>query len=70
LEDYEALALRFARDPDALAMVRTKLRQRREDCPLFDADGFCRHLEIAYDAMWQRYNRGERPTSFAVEPAT
>ena len=70
LEDYEALALRLARNPDALAMVRTKLTQRREDCPLFDADRFCRHLETAYDAMWQRYSRGEPPTSFAVEPAT
>jgi protein O-GlcNAc transferase len=69
LEDYEALALRLARHPDALALIRTKLAPHRVDCPLFDADRFCRHLEIAYDVMCQRRNRGAPPASFAVEPA-
>jgi protein O-GlcNAc transferase len=69
LADYEALALRLARHPDALAMIRKKLAQHRLDYPLFDADRFCRHLEVAYEIMWQRCNRGEPPASFAVEPA-
>jgi protein O-GlcNAc transferase len=69
LADYQALALRLARHPDALAMVRKKLAQHRLDYPLFDADRFCRHLEAAYEIMWQRCNRGEPPASFAVEPA-
>ena len=69
LEDYEALALRLASRPDTLAMIRTKLAQYRVDCPLFDADRFCRHLETAYDVMWQRRKRGEPPASFAVESA-
>jgi protein O-GlcNAc transferase len=69
LADYEALALRLARHPEALTVIRTKLARHRADCPLFDADRFCRHLEIAYETMWQRCDRGEPPASFAVEPA-
>jgi protein O-GlcNAc transferase len=70
LADYEALALRLARRPDALATLRMKLAQHRVDCSVFDADRFCRHLEIAYEMMWQRRNRGNPPASFAVEPAS
>jgi protein O-GlcNAc transferase len=69
LTDYEALALRLARHPDALAMIRKRLAQHRIDYPFFDADRFCRYLEVAYEMMWQRCNRGEPPASFAVEPA-
>jgi protein O-GlcNAc transferase len=69
LTDYETLALRLSRHPDALATIRRKLAQHRLDYPFFDADRFCRHLEVAYEMMWQRCNRGEPPASFAVEAA-
>ena len=35
--------------------------------PLFDTDRFRRHVESAYTTMWERYQRGETPRSFAVE---
>jgi protein O-GlcNAc transferase len=66
LADYEALALELARDEDRLAAIRAKLAQNRENFPLFDTDRFCRHIESAYETMWQRYQRGEPPTAFAV----
>jgi hypothetical protein len=34
---------------------------------LFDTDRFRRHIEAAYVKMWQIHERGEKPTSFAVE---
>jgi protein O-GlcNAc transferase len=68
LEDYEALALRLARDRDLLATIRAKIVRRRRTSPLFDTSRFCRHLESAYHTMWERAQRGEPPTSFAVAP--
>jgi predicted O-linked N-acetylglucosamine transferase (SPINDLY family) len=66
--DYEALALRLARDPDQLSAVRQKLARNRNAFPLFDTARFTRHLEAAYTTMWERAERGERPQSFAVGP--
>jgi predicted O-linked N-acetylglucosamine transferase (SPINDLY family) len=51
LKDYEALALRLARDPDALAAIRSKLAASRDSVPLFDTARFTRNLEAAYAAM-------------------
>ena len=65
LADYEALALRLARDPEALAAIRARLVQSLASSPLFDSDRFCRDLEVAYETMWQRWHRGEPPASFA-----
>src|SRR4030081_1900459 len=66
LEDYEALALKFARDPAMLASLRQKLAHNREGYPLFDTARFTRHIEASYTAMWERHERGEPPESFAV----
>jgi predicted O-linked N-acetylglucosamine transferase (SPINDLY family) len=69
LGDYEALALRLARDPALLAAFRQRLARNRETFPLFDTARFTRHLEAAYTTMWERRQRGEEPESFAVEAA-
>ena len=67
LEDYEGLALRLARDPMLLGGIKDKLLRNRETYPLFDTTRFTRHLEAAYIAMWQRYQRDEPPAAFAVQ---
>jgi protein O-GlcNAc transferase len=66
LAEYEALALRLATDPEALAAVKAKLARNRDTYPLFDSDRTRRHLEAAYVTMWERYQRGEAPAAFAV----
>jgi len=68
LDAYEALALELAQDRPALATIRTKLARNRETHPLFDTWRFTRHLEAAYVNMWERYQRGEAPIGFAVDP--
>jgi protein O-GlcNAc transferase len=68
LADYERLALRLAREPAALAEIRSRLARNRATCPLFDADRLRRHLEAAYTQMWERRQRGEAPSGFAVDP--
>ena len=66
LESYEATALRLARDEHGLAAIRTKLARNRLTHPLFDTDRFRRNIESAYQTMWERWQRGEAPSSFDV----
>ena len=67
LAEYEALALKLARDPAALAAIKAKLAGSRETSALFDAARFTRGLETALGAMHERHQRGLPPASFAVE---
>ncbi len=62
--EYERLALSLASDADALAAVRSRLKDRRADCALFDTDRCRRHVESSYIRMWQRHERGEPVESF------
>jgi protein O-GlcNAc transferase len=66
--EYEALALKLAREPELLAGIRAKLARNRDTYPLFDSVRFTRHIEAAYETMWEIQQRGERPRSFSVEP--
>jgi predicted O-linked N-acetylglucosamine transferase (SPINDLY family) len=54
-EDYEALAVRWAKDLKALGRLRSGLRERMRNSPLCDSAGFTRRLEEAYRAMWHRW---------------
>ncbi len=51
LAAYEALALKLAREPAALAAVRDKMAASRPRMVLFDTARFTRNLEAAYRAM-------------------
>jgi predicted O-linked N-acetylglucosamine transferase (SPINDLY family) len=68
LEEYEALALRLAREPARLAELRRLLSREPAKAALFDTDRFRRGIESAYRTMWERWERGEKPRSFAVAP--
>jgi predicted O-linked N-acetylglucosamine transferase (SPINDLY family) len=67
LEEYEALALKLAKEPVYLQSIRQKLERNKLICPLFDSDHFRRHIETAYTTMWNIWQRGETPRSFGVE---
>jgi protein O-GlcNAc transferase len=68
LEEYEAFALRLARERGLLAELRAKLERNRTSAALFDTDRFRRHLESAYRTMWETAQRGEEPRPFSVPP--
>jgi predicted O-linked N-acetylglucosamine transferase (SPINDLY family) len=68
LEDYQALALKLARDPALLAEIKAKLVHKRNTYPLFNTERFARHIEAAYTTMWETWQRSEKPKSFSVEP--
>ena len=66
LADYEALALKLARDPAALVLLREKLARSKVTAPLFDTDRTRQCIEAAYRQMLERAARGEPPASFKV----
>ena len=68
LSDYEALALDLARNPDRLRATKRKLAANRLSTALFDSPRFTRHLESAFETMWQTHAAGESPRPFAVAP--
>jgi len=68
LDEYEALALRLAREPEMLARLRARLEKNRLTHPLFDTDRFAGNIETAYRQMWETWKTGKPPAAFAVSP--
>ena len=68
LADYESRAVELATTPALLAAWRARLAAGRHAAPLFDTARFTTHLEAAYLEMWNRHERGEAPSTFAVGP--
>jgi predicted O-linked N-acetylglucosamine transferase (SPINDLY family) len=69
LEEYEALVLKLAAEPSGLHPIRRRLAENRDTCALFDSDRFRRHIEAAYETMWDIHRRGEGARSFKIEPS-
>jgi protein O-GlcNAc transferase len=65
-EEFEALAVALARDPERLAVIRRKLASVA-DTPLFDTDAFRRGIEAAYTTMVETWQSGAPKRGFTVE---
>ncbi|MBF0211517.1 MAG: DUF3808 domain-containing protein [Desulfamplus sp.] len=61
IEQYKELAIHFAKNRDSLKELKLKLRQNIETMPLFDTEGFTRHLERGFRRIWDIYVAGEKP---------
>ena len=66
LGEYEDLILHIAREPAMLQELRDRLQQNKASHPLFDSDLYRRNIESAYVRMWEAWQRGKSPASFAV----
>jgi len=66
LEDYEAKALQWAKQPEALEAIRQKMQEKLPGNPLFDSVRQARGLETAYQVMVSRYQRGLAPGPIEV----
>jgi protein O-GlcNAc transferase len=66
LGEYERLAIRLARNPNELRMIRETLARNRLTEPLFDTQRFVGNLEAAYKEMWEIYLAGQRPRQIEV----
>jgi len=65
-DEYEALALRLAHDPDLLGSIRAKLLRNRGTSALGNTSRFARQIEAAYTTMRDICRRGDPPRSFDV----
>jgi predicted O-linked N-acetylglucosamine transferase (SPINDLY family) len=64
LREYEEAAVRLALNGRELELLKSELAENRTTHPLFDTEGFVRHLEAAYEIMWSRHTRGFAPETF------
>jgi protein O-GlcNAc transferase len=68
-DEYEQLALELAADRDKLLLIKKRLADNRLKCPLFDTELFTKHIESAYQKMWERHLTGLKPDHLCVEPS-
>jgi predicted O-linked N-acetylglucosamine transferase (SPINDLY family) len=66
LAEYEALALRLARDLAKLGELRVRLADNRRTYPLFDTARCTRNLEAAYWHMSENRKAGRSALAFSV----
>jgi len=66
LESYERMAIDLARDSQKLAAIRRELKRNRLTTPLFDTKLYTKHIEQAYEAMYERYQAGLSPDHIVV----
>lgn len=60
-DEYIALAVELARNPEQLAGIKAKLAAGRDTCTLFDTPAVVRGLEDLYRQMWSEYKSGDLP---------
>ena len=65
-EEYEALAIELATQPERLAAIRQKLERHRLTTPLFNTKFFTQHIEGAYAQMYERYHSDLAPEHIDV----
>ena len=59
LEEYEALAIELANNPERLAALRQRLADRRKTTPLFNTQQTTRYIEQSFELIHQRWLRAE-----------
>lgn len=57
-EEYVEWGVRLGKDAVLRQQVAWKLRQSRQTAPLWNGKQFTRHMENAYEQMWERYMAG------------
>jgi len=49
-----------------MTSIKTRLARNRSSYPLFNAQRFTHHIEVAYTAMYERYQAGLSPDHIHV----
>ena len=66
-DEYESLAIKLAKDPERLKILKDKLINSLPTSPLYDSKLFTSHLEAAYLTMYKRYQDGLNPIDIEVK---
>ena len=64
--EYEALALTLATNPEKLASIKKKIVDNITLAPLYDTQTYTKDLEKAYSYAYERYSSGLQPTELKV----
>ena len=67
LEEYEALAIELATNPEKMQAIKDKLASNLTTAPLYDTPLFTRNLESAFTEMYERYHKGLEPDHIYFE---
>jgi predicted O-linked N-acetylglucosamine transferase (SPINDLY family) len=59
-EDYLAIALKHASEPEELAALRARLPAMAANSAAGDCEAYTRHVEEGYRTFWRDYCAGER----------
>ena len=65
-EEYEALAIDLAMNPQKLTDIKLKLAKNRLAAPLFDTPLFTKNLEAAYIKMIEQYQADLEPEHISI----
>jgi predicted O-linked N-acetylglucosamine transferase (SPINDLY family) len=65
-EEYEALAIELAINPQKLADIKLRLVNNRLTTPLFDTPLFTKNIETAYIKMMERYHADLKPEHLKI----
>ena len=66
-QQFEDKAVELANNPELLSKIRERLVTTRDKQPLFNVPRFVKHLEAAYQQMFDRKQSGKKPVSFRVK---
>ncbi|MGB5622345.1 MAG: hypothetical protein WBN65_07625, partial [Gammaproteobacteria bacterium] len=66
LDVYRDLAIALASEPRRMIELRQRLEQQRRRSPLYDTARLTRHMEAAYEYMFDTYAAGRPPAHYAV----
>ncbi len=64
--EYVALAVELAFNAELCREIGQKLMRNRLTAPLFDVSRFCRYLEAAYSALYERHQMGLAPENSEI----
>jgi protein O-GlcNAc transferase len=54
-DEYEAIAIKLASDPQKLGQLRAGMRDLLKSSPLMDEQGFARDFQAAIRTMWRNW---------------
>src|SRR5262249_13074343 len=65
-EEYKAVAIELAKNPEKLVAIKEKLGANRLTAPLFDSDKYTRAIELAFVKMYERHHSDLAPDHIVV----
>jgi predicted O-linked N-acetylglucosamine transferase (SPINDLY family) len=65
--EYVEWGIRFGTEPELRKEVSWKLRESKKTSPLWNAERFTRHMEDAYEQMWEKF-QGSAIAEFPEQP--